>query len=367
MVKENNQEGHLQNQMTSGLSLTERMLYASWMSEQEIGDRELEEPHYYYEKLQEIKTNLQEKMDIRKDAEEVIKKFISNKTDLWVQKEREKQVELFIDNKMEEYRQQYKNNGCELTDDIEKEIIQRVREEGNKGVFTKDISENCKKKFNTETKNSTSYLTGVLESNNINCVGTTSLFLSLAEMLDQELFKNCNIGRLYNKITLFGHEIIRKKSNEGYENIDFDKVMPDEYYLEKYGKLPDTSPKENIIADILYNCGTTLGENGFHKQALKYFNKVLKIDPTHSNAKYNKKFSLKKIEKIQRFLENYNNPQKGVTNYEVLSKISYGNDLDNLGYGKNGLNRGGYGKNNPEAFSLYTIEPNKDFILYKSQ
>lgn len=45
MVKRNNKEGLLQNQMISGLSLTDRILYASWMSEHEIGDRELEKLH----------------------------------------------------------------------------------------------------------------------------------------------------------------------------------------------------------------------------------------------------------------------------------------------------------------------------------
>ena len=309
MVKINNQEGLFQNQMTSGLSLTEIMLYASWMSEQEIGDRELKEPHYYYEKLQEIKANLQEEINQGKNAEGIIKKFIGNKTELLVQETAKEQMDLFIKNKLKEYRQQHKNNSDKLTEDMKKKIIQQVETEINDDLYTKEIFENCEKELNRENKN-TSYLTYVLESNNINCVGDTSLFLSLAEMLDQELFENCYIGILPASVESSGHVMIRKKSNEGYENIDFGKIIPDEWYLEELDMFPETKPKKNIVIDILYNCGNNLTEKGLYAQALKYFNKALKIDPTYSSVKLNKEVVLRKIEERQHYPKTYCDLQK---------------------------------------------------------
>lgn len=119
-----------------------------------------------------------------------------------------------------------------------------------------------------------------LEKNGIDCAGETTLFLSLAEMLDYKLFEECYIGKITRSD--MRHVLIRKKSGDYYENIDFGITKPDSFYKEKTGQIPETQEKKMIIAINLFNCGFAFEEN--HEKAIAYFDKVLSLDPENIGA-----------------------------------------------------------------------------------
>jgi len=130
-----------------------------------------------------------------------------------------------------------------------------------------------------------------LEKNDIDCAGETTLFLSLAEMLDYNLFEKCYIGKII--ASDMSHVLIRKKSGDYYENIDFGITRQDSFYKEKIGQIPETQEKKMIIAINLLDCGLAFKEN--YEKAIEYFDKSLSIDPKNIGALHCKAIGLSKL------------------------------------------------------------------------
>ncbi len=72
------------------------------------------------------------------------------------------------------------------------------------------------------------------------------------------------------------------------------------YKLQEYGQASELFSKETI--DGLYNCGTAKAKSGNLEEALKFYEKVLEMDPEHEDAKFNKQI-------IEDFLKQQQNNQ----------------------------------------------------------
>ncbi len=93
---------------------------------------------------------------------------------------------------------------------------------------------------------------------------------------------NCAESRLD---SLFVH------ANQAYEKSDFSQAVAD------YQKIIDTGLKN---ADLYYNYGNALYRENKLGMAILYFEKALKLTPTHSDAEANLRFArLKMIDKIE--------------------------------------------------------------------
>ena len=326
--------------LTSGLSLAENVLRISYMCEQETEDRELKEPKYYLDKFYEIAEDLKKEINDGKDAEEIIRKFTADK----IENMADEQEDMVLLEKRDNYAEEYKTKHGKLTEDVKKEIIQKVVTEWKNDEYLKDILNNIE---NIANNVSSSYLTKFLDSGKINCVGSASLFLSLAEMLDFGLYEKCYLGDLPN------HSIIRLKLGEGYKNVDYGKVRSDECYLDKFGEFPKTLPKKALLADLLGNLSKTLSAEAtdlvaqkrsinkeyydglltaekLYKSALKGYNRALNIIP-HYDAKYNKNIVDKQLDLVHRLMKicertikgaqsNHYNPLKYNSDYRDNSK-----------------------------------------------
>ena len=185
--------------LISDFSFAENVLRISRMCEQETEGRELKEPKYYLDKFYEIAERLKGDINKGRNAEEVILKFIKNK--------------------------------FEGLDSKQNPISEQDYSETYKGSF----------------------LTNFIDFGRINCISATSLFVSLAEIMDYKLYENCYLGNLE------GHSIIRLKSGEDYKNIDEGYIIPDELYLKEWGKIPKTLPKKAIPIVINFNKVTDMG------------------------------------------------------------------------------------------------------------
>lgn len=149
------------------------------------------------------------------------------------------------------------------------EIKNRLKEEIIKGKYPENVIRDY---ISSIPYQSDIFLTESLESGKANCVASASLFLSLAEMLDYNLFRNCFVGNLPK------HILIRKRKKRNHENIDFGKTFPLSYYRGRYNAFPKTVNKENIISSIFTNGGYGCDSKD---DKISLFEKSLKIDPTN--------------------------------------------------------------------------------------
>lgn len=139
-----------------------------------------------------------------------------------------------------------------------------------------------------------------------NCVAETALFLSLAEILDYDLFRNCQVGHVHNWHTiapklakegeiLSGHVFIIKKSGNETQNIDFGLRYSEKYYKERFLEKPEIKPKKHLISSSLDNCGMRLILKERVEEALSFFDKALHYDPKNFYALKRKAIALEKL------------------------------------------------------------------------
>ncbi len=191
--------------LNSDFSLSEQIINTSWKCEQGTEGRELKGPKYYLDEFYEIADGLKKEINKGKDAEEVILKLIKN--------------------------------SFEELDTKQNPISEQDYSETYKGSF----------------------LTNFIDFGRINCISATSLFVSLAEILDYKLYENCYLGDLK------GHSMVRLKSGGTYKNIDEGYIVPDELYLKEWGEIPKTLPKEAIPVVINFNKITDMGYKAIRK------------------------------------------------------------------------------------------------------
>lgn len=205
----------------SNKSLTEKILVSSWYCESLIGERELRPLNFYFERINQIKRELES----------------SSK------------------------------------DSIEASINDYIRKMDYK-----------KRTFPTYS----------IEYSKADCVSSSSLFLSLSELLDSQLYYGCKLGYTDPMDNSDGHVFVRKKLETGYENIDFGDSYPDEFYYSKFKQLPETKPKESILSFMLDNAGVNIIKKGRTKKTKNYITSLdlleeaIKLTPSLFGIWHNK-------------------------------------------------------------------------------
>ncbi|MCD6215598.1 MAG: hypothetical protein J7J92_00805 [Candidatus Aenigmarchaeota archaeon] len=137
---------------------------------------------------------------------------------------------------------------------------------------------------------------------NSSCVVCASLFLSLAEKLDYELFENSYLASMHDFYGN-GHLFIRKYENGASKNIDFAMVRKRPFpttrdyrlykkgkkkiifhteannlsYLRTYHQFPTTEEKKLIFAEIANEAGWIAWDKKRIDDALKYLNYALRF------------------------------------------------------------------------------------------
>lgn len=172
----------------------------------------------------------------------------------------------------------YKGRMFEIRENMKQEIEKGKDPEEAIKHFIKSI---YRKKFDLYV-----LPTEAIEKDRTNCVSSTALFLSLAEMLDYNLFEKCSVGYFSEKEEKVGHVFVRKETGKEHENIDHGKSFPDNNYTIKYGKLPIIKPRKFIIAQILNSIGTSPFVN--EEEKIKFFDKAIKIHKESSDIWNNK-------------------------------------------------------------------------------
>ncbi|MDI3474131.1 MAG: hypothetical protein PWR30_454 [Candidatus Woesearchaeota archaeon] len=130
-----------------------------------------------------------------------------------------------------------------------------------------------------------------IEYRKADCISSSSLFLSLSELLDSQLFNDCKLGYICPKDNSDGHVFVRKKLEKDYENIDFGDSYPDEFYYSKFKKLPETKPKEAILSFLLDNAGVNIIKKGKTKNyiaSLALLDEAIKLTPSLFGIWHNK-------------------------------------------------------------------------------
>lgn len=172
------------------------------------------------------------------------------------------------------------------------EIKDKLNEEVKRGKpaedSIKDYMESLDKKGGR--KLDATSLVDTLTNGKFNCASSTSMFLSLAEMLDYDLFKKCYVGTIVSKDESQAHAFIRKKYKKSeFENIDCGNIIaPDSLYVDKFENTIETRPRNAIISEILLVTANELDRRGNNNEAITFYDKSLKEDTNNLYAWINK-------------------------------------------------------------------------------
>ncbi len=172
----------------------------------------------------------------------------------------------------------YKGRMFEIKENLKQEIEKGKSPEETIKQFVHSIYQ---KKFDNEA-----FPTEALEIGKTNCVSSTSLILSLSEMLDYNLFERCSVGYISGKEEKSGHVFVKKKIGEKYENIGHGEILSDSSYKINYDKFPIVKPRKFILTQILNGVGTSIYVD--EKEKIRYFDKALKIYSEASDVWSNK-------------------------------------------------------------------------------
>ena len=162
--------------------------------------------------------------------------------------------------------QYYKDKLFKLRDEIKSQVDDGADPEETINEYLDN------KSLNSKEGGGNISLTKALNSDNLNCVSSTSLYLILSEMLDYDLFEKYEIGRVPE------HVFVRKKEEDGYKNLDQGSIFPEVYYYLLFNSPIRTLPKEIILASILNNTGVNLLYKKQYEKALEIFDEIIEQD-----------------------------------------------------------------------------------------
>ena len=155
-------------------------------------------------------------------------------------------------------------------------------------------------KKNVFTTSGPKTLKELLEEKTGNCVSFTSLFCMLAEeLVDENGKKIVNAHPFFSRIKLndmppldTGHLSVAVKTADKIIHYDPSQKVS---HIDYQGEIV---PKEELMVMTLNQLGVMAGNNGNITDAIKYFNKALKITPNSARVLYNKALTFDDFERF---------------------------------------------------------------------